>query len=45
MDGLVGIGGRRGCAGGGERHAPITNPSHPDVTVFIAIGDIIKCVK
>jgi hypothetical protein len=42
MDGLGGIGGRTGCDGGGGRHAPITNPSRPDVTVFIAIGDIIN---
>ena len=28
-----------------ERHAQITNPSCPDATAFIVIGDIIKGVK
>ena len=45
MEGLGGIGGRGGCAGGDGRHAQITNPSHPNVTVFIVIGNIIKGVK
>jgi len=45
MDSLDGIGGRGGCASGGGRHAQITNPSHPDVIIFIVIGDIIKGAK